>query len=109
MLRTPTILPDLRNSRGPGPANRPGRCQTPASGRQQPASSSVSVLCLALYGCDGYHTYDIIGRAASGKIVDRLGDTLGYRTISLCLGQSLGKLIADIAGVKIRRRLHSGQ
>ena len=59
-------------------------------------------LALGLNGGDGDHADDVFRGAAAGQIVDRCRDTLADRSVGLCLCESLYKLVADIAGVKIR-------
>src|SRR5699024_11866034 len=65
-------------------------------------------LLLALYGCDRNHTYDIVSRASSGKIVNGSGNTLGNRSVRFRFAQSLNQFVTDISRIQIREDQHVG-
>ena len=65
-------------------------------------------LLLALYGCDRNHTYDIVSRASSGKIINGSGNTLGNGSVRFRFAQSLNQFVTDISRIQIREDQHVG-
>ena len=57
----------------------------------------LSLCSLSLNCCDSDCAYDVIGIAASGKIVDGKCETLEDRSVSGSLCKSLNELVADVA------------
>ena len=55
---------------------------------------------MSLNGGNGNHTYDIVSRTTTGKIIDRTCDALKEGTVSLGATEALYELIADIARFK---------
>ena len=63
---------------------------------------------LGLNGGDGDHADDVGGRAAARQVVHRGGDALQHGSDCLGAAQTLGDLVADVAGVEVGEDKHVG-
>src|SRR5512141_2444279 len=59
------------------------------------------VLCCCLHTGDCHGTDNVFVTAASGQVVNWLGQTLSDRTISFCFSEPLGNLICYVSGLKV--------